>query len=1456
MAERVASVRLRAIVDQYEQAMGRAALATDKVAKTGRQMESVGRKMTLGFSVPMAAAGGFALKAASDYESAFAGVQKTVDGTAAEMAGLRDGIVSMANELPSSREEIAGVAEAAGQLGISTPNILGFTRTMIDLGNATDIAANDAAMSLAQLANITQMPQSEFSNLGSSVVELGNNLATTESRIVDMSQRIASAGTAVGLTESEILAIGAALSSVGIEAEAGGSAISRVMINIAQAVSAGGDELERWAAVAGVSSDQFAQMWQTDAAGAIAQVVAGLGDVAASGQDLFGIMEELGATDIRVGNALRSLAGSGDLLDRSLRLSSDAWDENTALAEEAGQRYATTESQITMAWNRITDAARQAGEVMIPAVHGVLNLVEPLASGAGSLVQGFAALPTPLQAAAGSMVALAVASGPTIWAMGKLASLYGPAIDALVRFNPARAIAGIRNWATGVWGAVGAMRAAAVTGTGMRAAMMGLGAAIGPQVALVAAIAAVAGAMYLAKRRADDYARSHRTAADSATALAESANLELQTLGSVEEGTNQAIVSMDDFRRANSDAISSIKELGDVAAQQSYIAEIGYQLVLRGATPEQAFEQVQKLADATGVTLPVWLDVHTIGDWEHQLDAVRARIAEVVREQEGMTNLTGSSEANLDAVAQAAADAWKTGNIEGFVQILATAEEQLGDDTIAINRLADEAGKLTELEGLDLSGIGGITGNANNTVDVLQQIASGSTDATIAQEEFAQSILDTAAAMEGGLTEENILAATGEVAADTARRYGAAVRESTGETEAGTGAVDQYGNALETGAGAGEKFAQAVEGIGGKVSLASIDFDAGAAAAEAFAGALDQTTMVGDRLGAGLKAGKALRGLREGMTGEQAIADIMDDAAKSTDSAADAVDRLSDVARRSGSRLSGLEMRLGTLSAAAEGFRKSIETSTQVDDQIRSAMSLGDAYRAFEKSYRRLPHNIDMVALATGKLRPRTAAAVESMLDLGKAATDYLSTMIEMGRTHGEVQGEAGRMRDEYSEMFRQMGMNEDQIRAYIEAMGLLPEQITTAIKVSGLEAAKFQLSTYIDLLDGRIPSELATSVIAALEVGDVEGAASMLADFARSNPALIEVGVDEKSVTDTEDRVREVRDGLWDLPGDFDPLKAALGEYTDEQMAALDAVMQFGDGVQDYLSRVAHDGNAEEIRDQALAIRDAFLEQLAAFGITGDAAQEYLELIGLSDWQIDSAINLSGDAEAIFRLETYAQFLADEIPPEVATEVLALVDEGNLQAAADRLAQWRIEQQAAAQADAIQVRVEALDPFGWLGGGPRPGDGSVSRWPTPFLPRRARGGLIDGPGTDTSDSIPAMLSAGEFVMRAEAVRVIGPEVLAQWNADPRHFGVNERPARFATGGLVTRTPRAAAAVARSAPEAGVAVLADRLRSIESAIGGIPTSGDSFGDITVVSPSPEQVPRKFVQQVGIKRRLG
>lgn len=62
----------------------------------------------------------------------------------------------------------------------------------------------------------------------------------------------------------------------------------------------------------------------------------------------------------------------------------------------------------------------------------------------------------------------------------------------------------------------------------------------------------------------------------------------------------------------------------------------------------------------------------------------------------------------------------------------------------------------------------------------------------------------------------------------------------------------------------------------------------------------------------------------------------------------------------------------------------------------------------------------------------------------------------------------------------------------------------------------------------------------------------------------------------------------------------------------------------------------------------------------------------------------------------------------------------------------------------------------------------------TPEFPRENGIGAIEGPGTETSDSIPAMLSDGEFVMNAKAVKGAGYAMGARDDYEARKLGAQK----------------------------------------------------------------------------------
>lgn len=374
-------------------------------------------------------------KASIEYESAFAGVKKTVDGTAEELEALSGGLRNMSLEIPIAATELAGIAESAGQLGIETGNILGFTEVMAQLGVTTNLSANEAATALAKFANITKMSESEYSNLGSSIVALGNNFATTEADIVAMATRLASTGEVVGLTEPQILAVATALSSVGIEAEAGGSAFSKLLKNIETAVETGADSVEDFAKVAGMSAEQFSSAWREDAVGAVAEFINGLGRLEGSGTSAVSVLDDLGLTEVRLSNAVLALASSEGILTDALELSNSAWAENTALADEAAVRFETAESKLQLLNNTVNNLKITMGDQLTAAIGEPLEALTGFVGSLDDFVQKYPGVTSAITGLAAGFGTLAV--------VGTVLPLIASLGSALIALPHGVAIAGI-----------------------------------------------------------------------------------------------------------------------------------------------------------------------------------------------------------------------------------------------------------------------------------------------------------------------------------------------------------------------------------------------------------------------------------------------------------------------------------------------------------------------------------------------------------------------------------------------------------------------------------------------------------------------------------------------------------------------------------------------------------------------------------------------------------------------------------------------------------------------------------------------------------------------------------------------------------------------------------------------------------------------------------------------------
>jgi TP901 family phage tail tape measure protein len=404
-----------------------------KMQGIGKNMQSVGSTLTKGLTVPLLAGAGVAVKAAIDYESAFAGVKKTVDGTPQQFAQLSTSIREMAKEMPSSAVEIAHVAEAAGQLGVPIGAIKDFSKTMINLGVSTNLSSEEAASSIAKIGNIMQVSGKDLGtwsgHFGSAVVDLGNHFATTERDIVEMTNRLAAGGKLAGLTTPEILGLATAMSSVGIEAEAGGTAMNQTLTGIGKAVAGVGkgasSKLKLIAQTAGMTAEEFSQAWKQKPAEALQAFIKGLQRAHDEGKNMDGILSDLGMKGIRQGNMLKSLASASDKMSEAVNRSNLAWKENNALTNEASKRYETTESQLKIFKNKLTDIAIEFGGPLLKALNSGLDAAKPWLQTLSDMAKKFSEMSTEQQQSIIKWGAMAAAIGPALKFFGKGASIIG-----------------------------------------------------------------------------------------------------------------------------------------------------------------------------------------------------------------------------------------------------------------------------------------------------------------------------------------------------------------------------------------------------------------------------------------------------------------------------------------------------------------------------------------------------------------------------------------------------------------------------------------------------------------------------------------------------------------------------------------------------------------------------------------------------------------------------------------------------------------------------------------------------------------------------------------------------------------------------------------------------------------------------------------------------------------------
>lgn len=310
------------------------------------------------------------------------------------------------------------------------------------------------------------------------------------------------------------------------------------------------DDLALIAKVAGTTSEEFQQAWKEKPAEALQSFIKGLNTAHEKGANVDAILMKLGMTGVRQGNMLKSLALSSDKMSAAVQRSNQAWKENTALTNEANKRYETTESQLKMFRNQLTDIAIEFGGPLIKALRSGLDAVKPWISNLADLAKNFSSLSTEQQQNIIKWGLMAAALGPALKLLGGGVSVIGGTVKAIGGLSKGIGVlsgsvkflgnlSGVTSGLSAVAGSAGAVETAvagASAGTGLLGSALGfLVSPIG--LATVALVGATAAAVYFSKKAYE----ARQRAQEWGTSVSEEQAGQLQNFKDKVDEANQAM---------------------------------------------------------------------------------------------------------------------------------------------------------------------------------------------------------------------------------------------------------------------------------------------------------------------------------------------------------------------------------------------------------------------------------------------------------------------------------------------------------------------------------------------------------------------------------------------------------------------------------------------------------------------------------------------------------------------------------------------------------------------------------------------------------------------------------------------------------------------------------------------------------------------------------------------------
>lgn len=411
-------IALRASFDQLRADLGQVsaevekatAPAAKKFADLGKTLGGAGRTLTAGITVPLALAGGAALKFSTDFNAAMANVATLIPGNAARVNELKQAVQAMAVETGKSTTDLAGglyqVISAFGDTA-DTAKVLEINAKAASAGLATTTDAINLTSAVTKgYGDTSTQAVQKVSDLAFQTAKLGQ---TTFPELAGSIGVVTPLAASLGVSMEELFGVMATGTGVTGSASEVATQFRGILQSLMSPTKGMADLLEQL----GYKSGQ-AMLQQLGLRGSIEAIVQA---AQKSGQPLQTYISSIEGQTLAL-----ALAGpQADTFAQKLQAMGQVAGMTDEAFKEQTQGVNATGFALAQAQQKAAGIAQTFGDALAPALSKALDAAQPVLDVAQRLANWFAQLDPSVQTAVVAVAAFAAGVGPLLVALGALA---------------------------------------------------------------------------------------------------------------------------------------------------------------------------------------------------------------------------------------------------------------------------------------------------------------------------------------------------------------------------------------------------------------------------------------------------------------------------------------------------------------------------------------------------------------------------------------------------------------------------------------------------------------------------------------------------------------------------------------------------------------------------------------------------------------------------------------------------------------------------------------------------------------------------------------------------------------------------------------------------------------------------------------------------------------------------